>query len=409
MLQHDSAGGALTSTGSAELSWQTSEAWFVPAERHCAAKPSVSQLPADQTQPRTRREAKARAQALAQQSSPLTPAEGIQFTGAVPPAQLQPPMAFETGPIDLASLKALPRPTAQESWTNASPVRQPAAPTVREAGTTVLPAAPAATHWVSEPSREASESPAQPRTRRRPVQERPVAQGPVITPGQVGIASVLGLISIAAPLGNGSAVAAPHKSTAHSAQLSAAAVPSTASQALPGVLAGAQQQSAANKAAQAAQPGGASSSRSERAVLPGCDGKVASNWDSYSNGKIPKDLMCTLWDGRHRLRPDAAVALAKLNVAYEEEFGEELSITDSYRSYEAQVDLKRRKPRLAGKPGTSNHGWGRAIDVANVDFRDREYTWLRENAPKYGWDNPSWARSNGSKPEPWHWQYKTNK
>ena len=34
-----------------------------------------------------------------------------------------------------------------------------------------------------------------------------------------------------------------------------------------------------------------------------------------------------------------------------------------------------------------------------------QYLWLRLHGPDYGWDNPSWARLDGSKPEPWHFEF----
>jgi len=82
-------------------------------------------------------------------------------------------------------------------------------------------------------------------------------------------------------------------------------------------------------------------------------------------------------------------------------------ITDSYRSYDAQVDVYDRKPGLAAVPGTSEHGWGLALDVgcgAN-SFGGALYEWLDDNADDYGWDNPDWARPSGSTPEPWHWEF----
>jgi LAS superfamily LD-carboxypeptidase LdcB len=27
------------------------------------------------------------------------------------------------------------------------------------------------------------------------------------------------------------------------------------------------------------------------------------------------------------------------------------------------------------------------------------------HAEEYGWTLPDWARTTGSKPEPWHWEY----
>ena len=46
-------------------------------------------------------------------------------------------------------------------------------------------------------------------------------------------------------------------------------------------------------------------------------------------------------------------------------------------------------------PGTSNHGWGLAVDVANVT---KALPWLLERAPAFGW---SWELQS----EPWHIRY----
>ena len=128
----------------------------------------------------------------------------------------------------------------------------------------------------------------------------------------------------------------------------------------------------------------------------------------YPNGRIPAAVLCPLsFSPGNILRCDAAERMEALSVAFEERFGRPISITDSYRSYEQQVAVKAEKPYLAGVPGTSNHGWGLAVDLGgNVQSgRSAEYVWLRLHGPDYGWDNPTWARSNGSKPEPWHFEF----
>jgi hypothetical protein len=143
----------------------------------------------------------------------------------------------------------------------------------------------------------------------------------------------------------------------------------------------------------------------ERSVLPGCDGDVANLHPA--NGQVPSGDLCTLWDPRHRLRADAAIALAKLNIAYEQRFGEDLCLTDSYRTLSQQRSLAAVKPNLAATPGTSEHGYGLAIDACDGIERGGgvRYTWMRENAPLYGWDNPAWARPGGNRTEPWHWEF----
>lgn len=52
---------------------------------------------------------------------------------------------------------------------------------------------------------------------------------------------------------------------------------------------------------------------------------------------------------------------------------------------------------VAAIPGTSNHGWGLAIDVANAS--GSRLDWLEANAPTFGW---SWETVPS---EPWHIRY----
>ena len=82
-------------------------------------------------------------------------------------------------------------------------------------------------------------------------------------------------------------------------------------------------------------------------------------------------------------------------------------MTDSYRSYSAQVDLFQRKPGLAAVPGTSEHGWGLAVDFCGgiEDSGSSASAWMRSNAGRFGWFHPSWAEPSGNRPEPWHWEF----
>jgi hypothetical protein len=95
-----------------------------------------------------------------------------------------------------------------------------------------------------------------------------------------------------------------------------------------------------------------------------------------------------------------------LRKAFYKRFGKVLIITDAYRSYSEQVQVKAAKGWLAATPGFSNHGWGTAIDFGSGvnSFTSEEYRWMRANAPRFGWYAPTWARPGGSKPEPWHWE-----
>lgn len=131
-------------------------------------------------------------------------------------------------------------------------------------------------------------------------------------------------------------------------------------------------------------------------------------WGGHENGRIPPGELCPLAGApTHRLRCDAAAAYVQMATAYRAHFGTRLCITDSYRPYEAQVTTAERKPELAAKPGTSNHGWAVAVDLCGGanDFGTRQHRWLQANAPKFGWHQPKWARQGGPRPEPWHWEY----
>lgn len=103
----------------------------------------------------------------------------------------------------------------------------------------------------------------------------------------------------------------------------------------------------------------------------------------------------------HMLNDIAAKAYSEM-VAAAEADGVSWEITDSYRDYETQVDVAARKGLysqggLAAVPGTSNHGWGSAVDLK---LNDEALAWLRDNAERFGFTNiPR---------EPWHWEHKAS-
>jgi hypothetical protein len=61
------------------------------------------------------------------------------------------------------------------------------------------------------------------------------------------------------------------------------------------------------------------------------------------------------------------------------------------------------------KPGNSNHGWGRAVDITVEDrlmtCASEEFEWLQENAHLYGWVHPGWAACGEPNQEAWHWEW----
>ncbi len=121
---------------------------------------------------------------------------------------------------------------------------------------------------------------------------------------------------------------------------------------------------------------------------------------SYGNGKVPADALSPVGDTGHRLWAPAARSFEALRDAAARD-GVTIGITDSYRPYATQVDLVERKGLysqggLAARPGTSNHGWGIAVDLR---LDSAAQSWMRANAGDYGFveDVPR---------EPWHWAYR---
>ncbi|HEX2072299.1 MAG TPA: D-alanyl-D-alanine carboxypeptidase family protein [Geodermatophilus sp.] len=138
---------------------------------------------------------------------------------------------------------------------------------------------------------------------------------------------------------------------------------------------------------------------------PAYDGARA--WGGYPNGLIPPSALCPLGVGGHLLRCDAAAAYRAMSAAFAAAFGAPLCITDSYRTYAGQVRLYGQKPALAAVPGTSNHGWGLAVDLCGgvESFGTPQYAWLAANAGRFGFLHPTWADPGNGREEPWHWEY----
>ena len=121
---------------------------------------------------------------------------------------------------------------------------------------------------------------------------------------------------------------------------------------------------------------------------------------AYGNGRIPAAALTPIGQGNHRMWAPAAESFNRMAEAAARD-GVAIRVTDSYRSYDAQVDLANRKGiygkgGLAAVPGTSNHGWGRSLDI---DTAGGTAEWLRANGARFGFheDVPG---------EPWHWTYR---
>lgn len=82
-------------------------------------------------------------------------------------------------------------------------------------------------------------------------------------------------------------------------------------------------------------------------------------------------------------------------------------LADGYRTLGEQQQLRLIKPRYAAPPGSSEHGWGLAVDLSwgVQSFQSSRHVWMVANAGEYDWFLPDWAQRSGSRPEPWHWEY----
>ncbi|HEY3437643.1 MAG TPA: D-alanyl-D-alanine carboxypeptidase family protein [Actinotalea sp.] len=132
------------------------------------------------------------------------------------------------------------------------------------------------------------------------------------------------------------------------------------------------------------------------------------------NGQIPRDALCSpSFAPQALLRCDAAAALEELDVAYRAEFGHDLAIVSSYRSYAMQVATRRSRGWLAAVPGTSNHGLAVAVDFDAFghlgSFSSPNYLWMKRHAAEFGWSHPRLMERGGGGPqEPWHWEFGTD-
>src|SRR5699024_4893414 len=89
------------------------------------------------------------------------------------------------------------------------------------------------------------------------------------------------------------------------------------------------------------------------------------------NGELHDEWLCKIGVGIHKLRSGAGVSCATMIAACKKDTGKDLAVTDSDRALESQVSVAARKPGFAARPGTSNHGWGLALDLGGNPDRKR--------------------------------------
>jgi len=124
---------------------------------------------------------------------------------------------------------------------------------------------------------------------------------------------------------------------------------------------------------------------------------------AYLNGRLPGVALGDIAGGR--LRKDAAKAWNAMNAESVRKYGVTLRPTggmSSYRTYSQQQYLwnlwRSGRGNLAAHPGTSNHGWGLAVDLATPQMR----TIVDKIGAKYGFAK----RWSDAPSEWWHIKWK---
>jgi hypothetical protein len=141
-----------------------------------------------------------------------------------------------------------------------------------------------------------------------------------------------------------------------------------------------------------------------------CPSWSRSERDGILNGELPESELKTLKrHSNHKLSIKAADDFDKMEDKYFSETGKKFILTDSYRDYDGQwklfdfdhcqkTGLFRKVEDLetqVAPPGTSNHGWGMAVDLGPTEARD----WIRTNGSTWDW----WWGEVPS--ESWHFTY----
>ena len=151
--------------------------------------------------------------------------------------------------------------------------------------------------------------------------------------------------------------------------------------------------------------------------------KMPSDLKGVKNGRVPAKLLVKVNSGR--LHHQAAKAFHCMVIAAKKD-GISLGTVGHYRTFEGQEKLfldryqttpTGRVPKVtrqyqgktwylkkgkspSASPGTSNHGWGLAVDIANAS--GERLKWLLKNAVSFGF---SWEVEEGPNAEAWHLRY----
>lgn len=120
-----------------------------------------------------------------------------------------------------------------------------------------------------------------------------------------------------------------------------------------------------------------------------------------SNGRLSQRELASIGGGYY-LRHDAAAAFNAMCAEAQRRYGTRVLVISAYRTLEKQRYLwelyQSGRGNLAAYPGTSNHGWGLAVDLASPYMRQI----VNAIGAKYGWSK-SWSDAPS---EWWHIKYR---
>lgn len=106
---------------------------------------------------------------------------------------------------------------------------------------------------------------------------------------------------------------------------------------------------------------------------------AGTGWGGYSNGQVPRGVMCPV--GGELLRCDVAKRVTTISAAFTKKFGKKLALTAGYRDIVGQIQ---RGPEgtLVDIPGTSPFGWGTRFTVDKLT--KNQQAWLAKRAADAG-------------------------
>jgi len=122
-----------------------------------------------------------------------------------------------------------------------------------------------------------------------------------------------------------------------------------------------------------------------------------------ANGNLPAGELAAIPGGK--LRKDAAAAWLAMRSKIGKDKGVWICPTSTRTAYRSLADqqhfwnlFQAGKGALAARPGTSNHGWGIAVDVPTPAMQAA----IREHGHTYGWGIRGGKLSSDAPSEAWH-------